>query len=133
MSTSTVTKTKALKYRPVLTAAQITHILSLAKLESPMTDTSISVIATLSPFLAKIENAGITPAYSTQAATSKDLDLGGSYQHESKEAYWEHCYTKTKANPTSCSLEEIEAANEHRYIKDLMSVEEQAVFEQGNL
>ena len=63
------------RYRPVLTAEQITHILALAKSDitkanqsrgshwQQQEQLSYSILATLSPFAAKIEVAAITPAY----------------------------------------------------------------------
>jgi len=138
--------TKA-KYRPVLTAAQITHILNLAKLEFPLTDQSISVIATLSPFVAKIENAGINPAYEIKPAKPSTLESLGGVGTEEKEAiantfnnttgktkeeYWQACYYKYQSDAISCTLDEIRAAQEHKYLNDLMTPEEQLAFE-GNL
>tara|TARA_R110000744_G_scaffold372015_2_gene483362 strand:- start:334 stop:762 length:429 start_codon:yes stop_codon:yes gene_type:complete len=137
------TNTPASKYRPVLTAAQIEHILTLAKLESPISATSFSVIATLSPFLAKIQNNAVTAAYSTTektAASSKfSLEgLGGEVSdsnHDSmhnKEAYWEQCYQKLESNgAASLTLEQLKGADEHRYLNSLMTPEEQASFERG--
>lgn len=124
------------KYRPVLSATAIAHIIALAKSEHPLSSRSIEVIATLSPFLAKIENAGVAPAY-TQAPPKPSLEesLGmvetATVQlfGESKEKYWHSCYNKYKINPVSCSLVEIEAAREHMYLHDLMSPEEIEEFE----
>lgn len=125
--------TKTLKYRPVLTAVQITHILNLAKTESPaISSASISLIATLSPFLAKIESAGIVPAYETmqEKSVKKEPTVPAVPKDPiEKEHYWEQCFSKFLADPTSCSLKEIEAAQEHRYLNGLMSLEEQKEFE----
>lgn len=144
------------KYRPVLTAAQIVHILALAKLESPLSDLSISVISTLAPFQAKIENSGILPAYTAVPPKPSTLEsLGGSMlgrsingmdaslvlldeiglrkTDKSKEEYWARCYAKYCLEPTICSLEEIQAATEHKYLNDLMSPEEVAAFEEPYL
>ena len=145
------------KYRPVLTAEQITHILHLAKTESPISNASISVISVLAPFEAKILNAGIKPAYTE--APKKDIleSLGGrtpaqkmadppritsyptdsassasspvSTEHLTKEQRWEAAYNKWSTNPSSCSLQEIKDAQEHRYLNDLMSPEEMVEFE----
>lgn len=146
------TKPKAAqpKYRPVLTAVQITKILALAKLESPLTEASFSLIATLAPFAAKIANAGIAPAYIPSIPISIG-DLGGftivTAQHKEqvsqqvadtassyaagvdKEQQWELAYKQYKADPISCSLETISAAKEHMYLNDLMSATELAEFE----
>ena len=134
MNTTNATKSK---YRPVLTALQITHILELAKLESPLSDLSISVISTLSPFEAKIKNAGISPAYTPKPVKQSTLEsLGGlsstsieQANNMSKEEYWAQCYAKYVLSPITCSLEEIQAATEHKYLNDLLNPKELAAFE----
>lgn len=132
------------KYRPVLTAGQITKILELAKLESPMSDISFSLISTLAPFKAKIENLSITAAYTASPPKREQIlsDLGGSgsgvidiipSEHFSKEEYWAKCYAKHCLQPASCSLEEIVAASEHKYLNGLMTESEVVSFEEGKL
>ena len=123
------------KYRPVLTAEQIEHILYLAK-SSPMTDTNISLIGSLSPFFAKIQNKAVAAAYSTTEKSSKFSieSLGGVASNAtelSKEDWWKECYNQWLITPTEMSLEGIEAANEHRYLHGLMTPEEQTAFETG--
>jgi hypothetical protein len=139
------------KYRPVLTAAQITKILALAKLEQPISAESFSLISTLSPFAAKIANNGIQAAYSLAPIKPSTLEsLGGPSDHpdfditnvtgsintgglglgRSKELYWEQCHDKYGSDPVACTLEEIQGAKEHMYLNDLMSPEEVVEFEQ---
>ena len=129
------------KYRPVLTAEQILHILTLAKTEQPaISNTSLSIIASLAPFQAKIDNAGIIPAYTMQPVKPNNTSLealegtvsAGSPPYN-KEDYWERCYTKYSTNPVACNLEEIHAAKEHMYLNDLMSPTELEEFEKGNV
>ncbi len=124
----------ASKYRPVLTAQQILHIITLAKEESPLSSLSIEVIGKLAPFQAKIENAGIVPAYTLAEPRASLLEsIGGEIAstNKPKEVYWEECYDKFfKHGAAKCSLDEIAAAQEHRYINELMSPEELAVFEE---
>jgi hypothetical protein len=139
------------KYRPVLSALQIDKILTLCKAEVPMEDITITLIANLSIFKAKIDNAAITPAYKVQPQlTSSDVleSLGGSALANSleslpampsvsiistdtvtKEEYWLQCYNKYIQSPTYCSLEEIAASNEHKYLHNLMTPEEVTIFE----
>lgn len=128
------------KYRPVLTAAQIEHILYMCKTEEPISDVSISLISSLAPFQAKIKNAGIAPAYTAQPTKPTILmQLGGEAGDALdraanafvKEDYWEACYMKQQSNPVACNLEEIQAANEWRYLKDMMDDKEKTKFEQG--
>lgn len=136
--------TKIPKYRPSLTPNQIEHILNLAKLETPISSDSISIIATLAPFKTKIDNSGLAPAYTLVPKKPKIEDnlgfqvpdinpLSASEAQDSitKEEYWEQCYNKWLVEPTSLSLKEIEASMEHRYLNDLMSLEEITAFEQS--
>ena len=129
------------KYRPVLSAGAISHILALAKSENPISTTSLEVIGILAPFMAKIENDAISAAYEATPKMSLEEKLGigmPSSMHSmevlkiptvSKEEYWEQCYNKYKSNPISCTLSEIQAAREHMYLHDLMSPQEVREFE----
>jgi hypothetical protein len=123
--------TKQTKYRPSLPAAAIKHILALAKAENPMSAESMQVISILAPFEAKIANNCITPAYTTIAKPSVEESLGmiETTETRSKEAIYADSYYKWKENPTSCSLLEIEQAQEHRYLNDMMTPEEEAAHE----
>ena len=127
---------KAAKYRPVLTARQIVHIVNLAKKEAPISNASLSVISTLSPFLYKIENGAIAPSHvpSDKPKANSLESLGaGTEPHMSdqrtKEERWEQAYNKYKADPTSCTATEILEAREHMYLNDLMSDAEVLEFE----
>lgn len=133
-------RNKTAKYRPVLTASQILHIIQLAKLEEPISMCSISLISTLALFAAKIDNAGISPAYTTTPATSltdkklaslgEDVSKGIEAMHLiSKEERWAKAYAKRMLAPTSCSLVEIADAKSHAYLNDLMSAAELADYE----
>ena len=123
------------KYRPVLSSSAIAHIVALAKTESPISSASVEVIATLAPFLAKIENSGITAAYTSNPKKSLEESLGLTspldvpHSTNSKEERWEWAYAKYALNPTECSLSEIQAAREHMYLNDLMTEEEALDFE----
>lgn len=144
MNTSSNTPNRQPKYRPVLSALQIKHILALAKRENPLSDLSLSVISTLSVFQAKIDNAVVVPAYTGAVDTvAKEvqqlMDLGGTPATPStpsattlgvdKEAYWEQCYKLYTADPASCSLAQLQGATEWRYLNDLMTPEEEAAYE----
>lgn len=124
------------KYRPSLTACMVDHILHLAKSESPISSESISLIGVLAPFQAKIQNDAITEAYTTappKKSVEESLGMVTPTKHLSKEDYWEECHVKYTANPTECSLQEIEAAREHAYLHDLMTIEEKELFESNML
>lgn len=143
------TQNRTAKYRPSLSAEQVYHILDLAKNESPLSSLSITVIATLAPFQAKIDNLGLKPAYITSPRVSKTslealgevLDYPSSRSNRpkdlespiafNKEQAWLEAYNKYSSNPSSCSLEEIIYAKEHMYLNDLMTLEEREQFEQN--
>lgn len=127
------------KYRPVLTATQIEYILNLARIDlihahqiGADTTLSTSIISTLAPFQAKIENAGISPAYTItpKATLLEQLGEAESVDNGTKEIYWKQCYEKYCSAPNFCSLTEIQAAREYRYLNDLMTPEEMVAFEQ---
>lgn len=130
------------KYRPVLTAEMIVHIIALAKKDLASSkygeaDTiNASLISTLAPFQAKIDNAGITAAYIMAPPRKSLLESLGEINpknipvgHSTKEEYWKHCYYKFIEAPTTCSLIEIDGYNEHKYLNDLMTPEELTAFE----
>ncbi len=133
------------KYRPPLSNAQILHILTLCKSESPsISDASIDVIATLGPYQYKIENSGVAPAYTTTPQSKVKLfekitgssivsPLAADGTEEdyilTKEDYWRQCYHTLQTDPNECSLKMIQAAKEHMYLNDLMSEEELKEFE----
>lgn len=136
------------KYRPSLSAEQVYHILNLAKSEQPLSNLSISIIATLAPFQAKIDNLGLKPAYITSPRLSKtSLEaLGATLDYVStretareieipiqfnKEEAWRMAYDKYIKTPANCTLEEILWAKEHMYLHDLMTPEEKEEFERG--
>lgn len=153
MPHSTKLNQQVQKFRPVLSAYLITHIIALAKQDVVAGSTSLSsieLISILAPFAAKIENAGITAAYTTAPrksleeslgmpastpaptqelqATSTHYMLDGAY-FVNKEEYWEACYQKSLSSPSSCTLQELQAAREHKYLEGLMPPEEMVEFE----
>ena len=122
------------KYRPVLTADQIEHVLTLCKNQSPLTELDISLISTLAPFQAKIQNAGIAAAYTTTPKPNLLESLGAtptsSTPDISKEHYWENCYLKLEQyGSDNLTIAEIKAAHEWRYLNDMMTPEEELEFE----
>lgn len=139
-----IPKLKKAKYRPVLTAEQITYIITLAKREVPMSDLSFSVIASLAPFAAKIEAEALSPAYITAPPPTSLLEkLGGEFCKDenvgvpelpalltkTKEERWASSYALYQIYPEKCTIEEIEDAHEHMYLNDLMTPEQVAAFE----
>ena len=143
-----MSQVKQIKYRPVLTAVQIHKIIDLCKLESPISTEAISIIGVLAPYAAKIENHAVSSAYTVEGTRTSSPNnpnsllskLGGTALPPTataessamlKEVYWEQSYLSYKADPTACSLVQIEAAKEWMYLKDLMTGEEVREFEQN--
>ncbi len=123
------------KYRPVLTAEQITYLLALCKEATILSSTCISCIHTLSVYQTKIDNLGITPAYTTSPRKSLLESLGteplyDGFGDRTKEEVWEDSYQLYIADVASCTLATIQKAKEHMYLNDLMTPEEMLVFEQ---
>ncbi len=141
MSSNTLIGTKqqqrAIKYRPSLTAEQILKIIELAKLEAPISNTSIQLVSILSSIVAKIENGALVASYVPAPPKPSLLEsLGGpttpsSTASLSKEQQWELAYNKYSATPLACTATEILEAKEHMYLNDLMSAEEIAEFEKA--
>lgn len=134
----------AKKYRPSLTVNQMIHIVNRAKedyaqFDAPDYDTlNLSIISTLAPFLSKIENDALVASYNpslTSAKPSTLESLGGSPSIDSlleqtKEQYWEACYKKLQTlGASDCTVVELDAAQEHKYLNDLMSPDEMLTFE----
>jgi len=128
------------KYRPSLTLVQMQHITAMCKMEQPISNLSMEVVATLSTYIAKAENNAVSPAYATSPKQSLEQSLGmgspasGTFMFQGevytdKEEYWAACYKVYTLNPTSLSLIEIGAAKEHMYLEGLMSNVEIADFE----
>ena len=105
-------------------------------------DYLIQLIAKVSTLESKIANNAIKPAYTTKPSKAVSLleDLGASAdtianvrKEQTKEEYWEQCYNKWSINPTSCTVPELDAVLEHKYLNDLMGAEELACFEAAML
>ena len=142
---------KQVKYRPSLTAIQVSYIVATFKASQPMTEEAYSIIATLDPFLTKIGNSSIAPSHIAQnKPVANSLDALGAYtdvsklpipidsnetinpaDYSDKVSYWEACYTKYTASPASCSLIEITNAQEYKYLEGLMTEEEVVAFERA--
>ena len=117
-----------MKYRPVLTAAQISHLISLCKLNLSHPE-SIGCIATLSPFMAKIENGGIKAAYEVKPKNSILEAIGEEPKPSLKLEDEEIQKLWLTGNFVSLSLEEIKALQDWMYRNDKCTPEQEAAFE----
>lgn len=119
------------KYRPVLSASHITHILMLAKRD--MSRESVSVISILAPFEWKIENGSVRPAHVTAPESDIFNSLGltetPELSTEVNKVKMEVLWYRYKENPTSLSLTEINQALEYGYTNDLMTTAEEIAYQ----
>jgi len=134
------------KYRPVLTEAQIEQVLYLAKTQTPTIDTtSMSLISYLTPFLSKIQSRANKPAYTSSirapsynsieslSETTAQVQASTIERITTKAELWSNAYSKYKLDPNSCSVVDIENAREHMYLDGLMTPEEASNFEAGDI
>src|SRR5450830_254989 len=117
---------KAEKYRPCLTSAQISHIISLCKRD--LSADSIGTICVLAPFQTKVENKSISPAYVMQGKQSllNSLGYGNAEAHSSltHPQRRQLAFDKWSRNPDSCNTDELELVQTYRMENNLMSQEE---------
>ena len=144
MSNKTATS-DSYKYRLSLTARQIQLIME--RMITPETITSPEILDLMSAFAGvnKKIAGGEAPDYiptpretiadklgmhtSNNVAADMSFGMAGK-TFQSKEVYWEYCYMQHMQGK-ECTPAMLEAANEHRYLNDLMSKEEEAEFEEA--
>ena len=117
------------KYRPVLTVEQISHLIALCKKE--LSEESIRCIATLSPFLAKIQNCGVTEAYTQKPVKTQLETLGFSTEisPQQQRAQLYQSYVNSGEDPNLFSAQQLIQIQLYLYENDLMSEEEERNFE----
>lgn len=114
------------RYRPSLTAEQIRTICAALK-QAPFSESIQDCLASLVPFLAKIENSIKKPVSSVETLSEK---LGWeSTTAQSPEEKRAAAYAKWLSSSESCNLSELQLANDYRYTNGLMSEEEKAKYE----
>lgn len=98
------------------------------------------LIGKINTLRTKIANKALNPAYVVRKYVEPAIaileDLGAPETEIAslsgevpKEVYWKTCYEKYTKNQYSCTVPEIEAALEHKYLNDLMNPEETIAFE----
>ena len=118
------------KYRPLLTAAQIGHIIHLCK--SDLSNLSVGVISVLAPFQFKIAHSSVTPAYTPTKIDSLEAfdTLSDTTTTESKsETLASKLLTYQTHGPSSLTLRELESVQEYRFINGLMTSEESTTYQ----
>lgn len=120
-------KSIKLKFRPSLTLEQIEYILSLRG-NDPIIEHEIR--KSLEPFKRKADAGIISPSHISTGRISMADSLGFSTvidnDVESLVEIW-------KTNPASLSPKQLEKVSHHRYVNDMMTAEEECMYESFNI
>lgn len=119
------------KFRPVLSAQQILHIISLAKRDGSAE--SLDVLSQLVIFEFKIQNATIRPAYTEKPRESLSSSLGfenSSKRNEETGINPEALYNLWLSSPESLTVLQLEGVRQWRYDHDKMTMDEEKKFEE---
>lgn len=115
------------KYRPVLTANQIKHILKLCR--DDMSAESLRILGVLAQFEHKIRNNAISPAYEQKIEQPLAVDLGFESPKPKLYESDESLYGRWKSNPAALSINELETVRSYRYQHNLMTKDEESKYE----
>jgi hypothetical protein len=115
------------RYRPSLTAEQITAICNLCR-ANPSGD-SIDILRTLIPFEAKIREGIKSPVSSVETLDEKLGWPSAKTTLQSPATKRLLAYQKWQANVQECTVEELELARDHRYLAGLMTPLESVEYE----
>jgi len=115
------------KYRPVLTASQISHLISLCKKD--LSSESLLCISILAPFEYKIQNGSISPSYrlipkiglSEAMGMDEDIDARLNSETLSRDKKQYADYLRYIHDPSACNLEQIKSAQAYMWTNDLMT------------
>lgn len=129
-----MTRPNLSKYRPVLTAEQISHIIGLCKTNG--SSLSLRCIAVLAPFEYKIQNGTVSSAYNMEPVKDIESELGFGEAPEMENGYPkqpdlspETVYHQWRAYPEMCTVSEIKQSRDYAYTHKLLSPEELATYE----
>ena len=119
------------KYRPYFTYQELQEIIHALK-ASP-TPSRLSLIRYLDGFILQIERGLRSPNSTIAPSLSQKLELEPSTPIPTALAITgEAAYQKWLLNPAKASPHEIQAANDFRYLNNLMSADEEAQYEYAN-
>jgi len=129
------------KYRPVLKRAQLAKIVASLKADPEPDVDTYSSLAYLVPFIAKIDMKGMKAIYNMAPEKPSLLESLGAgagtgsamlqQSNADRERYWEECYNKYITDPSNCTHRQLDAAQEHMYINELMTEQQLQLFESG--
>lgn len=137
--------------KPAISAASMKVIAVLSPFLAKIENDALAASHTASYKPSMLELLGCTEKQELEQpvhdkGAPKDYPATRSYDNESglhatilpehygdNAAYWQACYQKHLDWPESCTLQEIQAAQEHRYLAGLMTEAEMVAFEAGTL
>lgn len=131
------------KFRPVLTASQITHLISLCRKDPSLE--SLSCLSVLGAFEYKIRNDSVSPAYSVATIQKRDMasELGFSevvvvtetprgpianIPHDD-----EALYAQWMESPDGMSIAQLKRVQFYRYQTGKMMPDEESKYERETL
>lgn len=121
----------SIKFRPSLSAAQISHILFLLQdNNNSMIGTQLNndTIKALKVFKLKAEHGIVTPSHVSIGKPSIEQSLGFSDIVDSSIDALLEIYNST---PNILSESQLSRVQKHRYVNDLMTTEEETEYEQS--
>lgn len=113
------------KFRPSLTAAEVTHVITLCKRDG--SQLSLSVARQLSIFQAKIDNGLVQHSHTVKPTLAEEV--GFVQSNEPAEMTPEEAYTNWRINPAALTLKQLQLAADYRYENDLMTEDEESRYE----
>lgn len=118
----------AIKFRPSLSAAQISHLIALCA-ASPLQDSmNASCLKSLKVFDLKARHGIVTPSHVSVGKPSIEQSLGFSDIVDSSIDALLEIYNST---PNILSESQLAKVQLHRYTNDLMDAEEEMLYETG--
>lgn len=115
------------KFRPYFTYSELQEI--IAALKSQPTPTRQTLIRYLHSFIAQIDSGTRQPNHILQPTLPQRLELESADIPIPLQISGHAAYQKWLINPASATPHEIAAAQEYRYLNDLMSADEESAYE----
>jgi hypothetical protein len=121
-----------MRFRPVLTGAMITHLITLCKADG--SSASLACLSQLALYEYKIQNALSTPAYQEKPREKLINSLGFEDSSESTESERIHIsvealYNLWLASPKDLTVSQLIEVQRYRYENNKMTVDEEKKYE----
>ena len=118
------------KYRPYLSRAELSEILSALK--SQPTSSRLGLIRYLDGYLTDIDRGTRAPNHTTKPTFVESLELEQAEPSSANQISTDLTYLRWKSNPASVSPAELELVQAYRYQNDLMTESEERDYERAN-